>query len=174
MHSHPVIDAGWSKCKICWLLQISGDCAGYWVVRWQRNSDNCDINIAQQTSCELLFPDVQMQLKMCFFIPSVHPCVHHNCGVISGRDYMWPITFGCRAYTTCCGGRVLAVVIRFNATFLSLRPYWEKMCTCFFKDAESLTTYGCALGCSQILILWTLQPHFYLWLSARAFWCLFV
>ena len=64
--------------------------------------------------------------------------------------------------------------VQCEVTFPSLRPYWEKMCTCFFKDAESLTTYGCALGCSQILILWTLQPHFNLWLSAWAFWCLFV
>jgi len=29
-------------------------------------------------------PDVQMQLKMYFFVPSVQPCMHHNHGVISG------------------------------------------------------------------------------------------
>jgi len=28
--------------------------------------DNCDINIVQHASCELLFPDDQMQLKMHF------------------------------------------------------------------------------------------------------------
>jgi len=35
--------------------------------------DNCNINIVQQTSCESLFPDVQMQLKMYFFVPFCTP-----------------------------------------------------------------------------------------------------
>jgi len=35
--------------------------------------DNCNINIVQQTSCEPLFPDVQMQLKMFFFVPFERP-----------------------------------------------------------------------------------------------------
>ena len=47
-------------------------------------------------------------------------------------------------YTTCPGERVL-VAIRFNVTFLPLRPCYEKIRTCFSKDAESLTTYGCVL-----------------------------
>ena len=33
--------------------------------------DNCDKNIVQQTSCEPLFHEVQMQLKMYFFVPYV-------------------------------------------------------------------------------------------------------
>jgi len=38
--------------------------------------DNCDINIVQQTNCEPLFPDVQMQLKCTFsFLLYVHVCV---------------------------------------------------------------------------------------------------
>jgi len=57
--------------------------------------DNCDINTEQQTSCELLFPDVQMQLEMYFFVTYLRPCMHHNYGVISGsharRDGVWPI-----------------------------------------------------------------------------------
>ena len=48
--------------------------------------------------------------------------------------------------------RVL-VVIRFNATFLPLKPYCEKMCTSFLNDAESLTSYGCAPWCSQIVYI---------------------
>ena len=56
-------------------------------------------------------------------------------------NYQWPITLGAGLYTTCRGERVV-VVIRFNATFLPLRPY---MCNSFLNDAESLTTYGCAL-----------------------------
>jgi len=33
--------------------------------------DNCDINNVQQTSCEPLLPDVQMQLQTYFFVPFV-------------------------------------------------------------------------------------------------------
>jgi len=39
--------------------------------------DNCDKNIVQQTSCEPLIADVQMQLKMYFFVPFVRPCMYH-------------------------------------------------------------------------------------------------
>jgi len=46
--------------------------------------DNCDINIVLQTSCEPLYPDVQMQLKMYFFVPFVLPCMQYNYGAISG------------------------------------------------------------------------------------------
>jgi len=82
--------------------------------------DNCNINIVQQTSCEPLFPDVQMQLKMFFFVPFVRACMHHNYGVISAshacRDCVWPIIVDAELYTTCPGEQVL-IVIRFNVTF---------------------------------------------------------
>ena len=96
----------------------------------------------------------------------------HDHDVISGRhacrDCVWPIMLDSELYTTCPGERVL-VFIRFNATFLPLRPCSENMCTCFSKDAESRTTYGCVLWCSPIVpILRTLQLHFTLCLSARA------
>jgi len=110
--------------------------------------DNCDINIAQQGSCELLFPNVHMQLDMYFFVPSICPCMHHNYGAISGihacRNCVWPMILGTVLNTTCRGERVL-VFIRFNATFQLLRLYYEKTCTCFSKDAESLRTFGCVL-----------------------------
>jgi len=64
----------------------------------------------------------------------------------------WPMVLGAGLYTTCRGERVLAV-IRFNATFLPLTPYCEKICTSFLNAAESLTTYGCALSCSQIVYI---------------------
>ena len=116
--------------------------------------DNCDINIVQRTSCEPLFPDVSTQWKMYFFVPSVYSCMHHIYGVISGRhassDGVWSITLVARVYTTYAGEQVL-VVIRFNATFLPLRPYWEKMPICFLNDAKSLKTIGCVLWCSQIV-----------------------
>jgi len=80
----------------------------------------------------------------------------HNYGATSGshacRDCVWPIILDAELYTTCPGERML-VTIRFNVTFLPLRPCYEKMRTCFSKDAESLTTYGCVLWCSQIFFI---------------------
>ena len=172
--------------------------------------------------------------------------LHNNVAPNIGQklsNYQWPIILGAGLYSTCRGERVaLVVVIRLNATFLPLRPYCKKMCTSFLNDAESLTTYGCALWCSQqgrnevrwrlgqetslappcsnlrsfgnksaagestcnivrtfrrpgncgplgslaphvtplavrlftfVHILWTLQPHFTLRLSARTLQCLF-
>jgi len=58
----------------------------YWILSSQMTKtfrDNCDINIVQQTSCEPLSPDAQIQLKVYFFVPFVLPCMHHNYGVIS-------------------------------------------------------------------------------------------
>jgi len=49
--------------------------------------------------------DVQMQLRMYFFVPFVHPCMHHNYGVISGshacRDCVWPVILDEELYTPC-------------------------------------------------------------------------
>jgi len=56
----------------------------------------------------------------------------------------WPVILGGGPYTTYRGERVL-VLITFSATFLLLRRYCEKICTSFLNDAESPTTYGCAL-----------------------------
>ena len=110
--------------------------------------DNCYINIVEQTSCEPLFPVVQMQLKTYFFVPSVRPCMHLNYGVISGRhacrDCVWHIILDAGLYTTCPGERVL-VATKFNVTFLPLRLCYVNTRTCFSKDAENLTTYGYVL-----------------------------
>ena len=80
----------------------------------KRFRDNCDINIVQQTSCEPLFPDAQMQLKINFFVPCVCPCMHHNYGGISEshacKDCVWPIILDAELYTTCLGERVLIVM----------------------------------------------------------------
>ena len=118
--------------------------------------DNCDINIVQQTSCEPLFPIVQMQLKTYFFVPSVRPCMHLNHGVISGshacRDCGWHIILVAELYTTCPGKRVL-VTTRFNVTFLPLRLCYKNTHACFSKDAEGLTTYGYVVWCSQIVCI---------------------
>jgi len=55
----------------------------YWMLSSQMTKtfrDNCDENIVQQTSCEPLFPDVQMQIKRYFFVPFARPCLHHKYG----------------------------------------------------------------------------------------------
>jgi len=107
---------------------------------------------------KLLFSVVGTQWKMYFFVPSVRLRMHHNYGVISGRhtstDCLELTTLVAGHCTTCRGERVL-VLIKFNITFLPLRLYWDKMCTCFSKDAGSLTTYGCALWCSRIVYIRT-------------------
>ena len=94
-------------------------------------------------------------VKMCVYVPSIRPWMYHNYGFTSGRhtciDCMWPIILLAGLYTTCRNEGVL-VVIRFNVAFLPLRPCCEKMCTSFFNDEESLTTYGCALWCRQLFI----------------------
>jgi len=86
--------------------------------------DNCDINIVQQISCEPLFPDVQIQLKMYFFVPFPLTCMHHNYGAISGShacgDCVWHIILDAELYTTRPGERVLEAT-EFNVTFLPLR-----------------------------------------------------
>ena len=64
----------------------------------------------------------------------------------------WPIILGAGLYTACRGERVLAV-IRFNASFLPLTHYCEKIRASFLNDADSLTTCGCALSCSQIVYI---------------------
>ena len=55
----------------------------------------------QWTSCELLFPDVRTQWKMCSFVPSVGPCMHHNYWCGFRKAYIpWlraAYNFGCRA-----------------------------------------------------------------------------
>jgi len=95
-------------------------------------------------------------VKMYFFVPFVRPCMHHNYGVIlechARRDCLWLLILSAGLYTTCPGDRVL-VAIRFNVTFLPLRPYHEQMCTCFSKDAGSPTTYGCVFWGSQIVYI---------------------
>ena len=123
----------------------------YWILSSQMTKtfrDNCDINIVLQTSCEPLFPVVQMQLRTYFFVLFVHPSMHLNYGVISGshacRDCRWHIILVADLYTTCPGEQVLAAT-KFNVTFLPLKLCYVNTSTCFSKDAENLTTYGYVL-----------------------------
>ena len=124
----PLLTLGGQNVNLSTNTYIWG-CIGYWALRFTFR-DNCGINIVQQTSCEPLIPDVQMQLKMYIFVPVVPPCMHHSYGVIiSGRHAcsvcVWSIILDAELYTTCPGERML-VAIRFNATFLPLRPCYKK------------------------------------------------
>jgi len=89
--------------------------------------DNLDKNIVQQTNCEPL-SDVQLHLKMYFFVPFVRPCVHHKYGGISEshacKDCVWPIILDAELDKTCPGERVLVFMThQVQCKFLHLRHY---------------------------------------------------
>jgi len=94
-----------------------------------------DINIVQQTSCELFSrcSNAVKNVVLCSFWTSM---LHRSYGVTSWRHTcrgcVWPIYLVAELYTTFRGERVL-LVVRFNVTFLRLRPYSEKMCTSFLE-----------------------------------------
>ena len=128
-HCNPIADTGYAKSKICFHYKYLG------IVLDIELSDEKDIQrqlwcqYHAVNNCELLFLDVWTQWKMYFFVPSLRPCMHHNYAVISGRhtstDCVWLITLVTELCRTCRGERVL-VVIRFNVTFLPLRPIAKK------------------------------------------------
>jgi len=93
---------------------------------------------------------------MCVFVPFVHPCMHHNYGVISGshacKDCVWPVILDAELYITCLGaGEQVLVVIWFNITFPTFEALLRKNVIFSKKMLDSLTTYGCVLRCCQIV-----------------------
>jgi len=62
----------------------------------------------------------------------------------------WLIILGAGHYETFRGERVL-VVIRFNATFLLLRPYCEKICTTLERCRKSKNVWLHAMKQSDCL-----------------------
>ena len=68
----------------------------------------------KQTSCEPLFSDVQMQIKMYFLVTFLRPYMHHKYGGISEshacKEGVWPIILDAELYTTCLRERVLVVM----------------------------------------------------------------
>ena len=76
------------------------------------------------------------------FQEDIHPQI--ACG-------LWLWLQGSVAYTF--RGERVSVVIRFSVTFVPLRPYCEKMFTCFLNDGKSPKIHGCALWCSQIVYI---------------------
>ena len=70
-----------------------------------------------------------------------------NHEVISSGDLYCCLLPQCEALRTCRSGFPIAT--------LPLRPYYKKISrpTCFSKDEESLTTFGCVLWCSRIVCI---------------------
>jgi len=62
----------------------------------------------------------------------------------ASRDCVWPIILDTELHKTYLGEPVL-VAIMCNVTFLPFKPCFQKIHTCFSKDAESLTIYGSVL-----------------------------
>ena len=114
---------------------------------WQRYSDTTAISKASFSQCSKAVKNI----LFCYFCTPMYAsqlwCDFRK--AYFQRLFGAYLTLVAGHCTTCRCERVL-VVVRFNITFLPLRLYWYKMCTCFSKDAASLTIYGCALWCSQI------------------------
>ena len=125
-----------------------------------------------------------MQLKMSFFVPFVRPCMHHNYGRISEshacKDCVWSIILDAGLYTTCPGERVLVVMThRVQCNIPTFDVVLRKNMHLFLERCRrSNNVMVACLDAVRLfiffLILWTLQPHFTLWLSARTLQCLFV
>ena len=54
-HGHPVADTECTESKICFLLQIFGDCIRYWTLRWQRHSETNSKSIWSSEQAESFF-----------------------------------------------------------------------------------------------------------------------
>ena len=120
----------------------------YWILCSQMTKtfrDNCDKNVVQQTSCEPLFPDAQMQLKMEFFVSFVRPCMHCNYGGISEshacRDCVWPIILDAELHTTCPGERVFVVMThQVQCNIHTIEALLRKNMYLFLERSEGLIT----------------------------------
>ena len=149
-----------------------------------RRSEITAITILCSKQAESLFYWRSNAVKNVLFRSFVRHCMHHNYGGLSEchacKDCVWPTILDAGLYTTCPGERVLVVmthqvqcyiptfeaVLRKNMYFFAERCRRSNnvMVACF--DAVRLFIF--------VLSLWTLQPHFTLWLSARTLQCLFV
>jgi len=110
--------------------------------------------------------------------------MHHNYGWISEshacKDYVWPIILDAELCTTCPGERVLVVMAHqvqcniptFEALLRKNMHLFPERCR------RSINVMIACFDAVRLFILvhslWTLQPHFALWLSARTLQCFFV
>ena len=118
----------------------------------------------QQTSFSLWSNAV----KTYCFVPFVCPCMHYNCGIISGshacRDCMWPIILGARFSTTChwrASGSSHQVQCRKDMYLILER--------CINSNDVMVARFDAVRLFEFVHIPWTLQPHFTWWLSPRTF-----
>jgi len=184
-HSHPITDTLVVKILNLLTNTVSGSCAGYWAPRWQRHSETTAIKILCNEQAASLFSRCSNAVKNVLFCSFCTPMYASQLWCNFRKSYMQTLrvayNLGCRAlYTTCPGERLLVVmthqvqcnistseaVLRKNMhLFLErCRKSNNVMAACF--DAVRLFIF--------FLILWTLQPHFTLWLSARTLQCFFV
>ena len=138
-----------TKCTVIPLLTLGGQsvkyvihykCSGlYWIQSSQiTKTETTAISILCSKQAARFFPDVRTQWKMYFFVPSVHPCMHHNYGLISGRytsrDCVWPMILVAGLYTSCRAERVL--VIRFNVNIPTFEALLRKNVYLFLNGAK--------------------------------------
>ena len=142
--------------------------------------DKCDINMKQWTSCELLFPDVRTQWNMYSFVPSVGPCMHNNYWCDFRKAYIpW-----LRAAYNFGGSALYNLPWRASASsyqFPCNIPTFEtllKKCVSVSWTMQRVQQRMVARFAAVrlfipvlVLIFWTLQPYFTLWLSARTLQC---
>jgi len=110
--------------------------------------------------------------------------MHHNYGGFSEshacKDCMWPIILDAELYTTCHGERVLVVMThQVQCNIPTFEALLRKNMHLFLEwcrrsNNVMVACFGAVRLFIFVLILWTLQPHFTLWLSARTLQCLFV
>jgi len=148
LHSFSIILSARSSRCCHWVDKVEnmlttttfGDCTRYGALRWQRHSETTAISIlCSKRAASFFFPMFKCRKKctFCSFCTSIYA------SQLSGnfkKAYMQrlrvPIILDAELYTTCPGERVL-VVIRFNATFLPLRPYWEKNVYLFLERCRN-------------------------------------
>ena len=95
MHGYPLADTGYTKSKICFPLQIFGDC----ISELSDDKDNQRQLRYQYCAADKLRTSLSQssnRVKMYFFVPSARPCMHHNHGAISVRHActgcVWPLS----------------------------------------------------------------------------------
>jgi len=120
---------------------------------------------------------------MYFFVSFVCPYMHHNYGGISEshacKDCVWPIILDAELYATCPGERVLVVMThQVQCNIPTFEALLRKNIHLFLERCRSTKVMVACFDTVRLfiffLILWTLQPHFTSWLSARTLQCLFV
>ena len=126
--------------------------------------DKCNINIVQQTSCEPLFPVVQMQLKMYFFIPSARPCMKwqastslhshgkHLLPIATDWDGVphWVLVIHCQPQATQKKWRSAELIIGKDRMGHDVRPYASQLRCNFRKSCIQRLRVAYNFGCRAL------------------------